>query len=133
MKCLQIGLFLIFFPACKKESNINKDPIYSKLIGKWVECGNKASTVEFRENGQIKIDRLLERSDFYVAHEVLYFNGNGINGTKWNQYGFIESKYSGSIRFGVGINENFDSIYSLYKTKINNSTTTNDYVYFTKE
>lgn len=133
MKYLKFILFLMLFYACKKESNINKDPIYSKLIGKWIECGNTSSTIEFKKNGQIKIDRLVERNDCYVAHEVLYFDGNGLNGTKWNQYGFIENEYSGNIRFGVGVNESFDSIYSLYKTKIDNTTTTNDYIFYVKE
>ncbi len=133
MNFIKYICFLMLFTACKKESNINVDPIYSKLIGKWVECGNTSSTIEFKKNGQIKIDRFLDRNDCYVAQEVLYFDGNGLNGTKWNHYGFVESKYSGKLRFGVGVNENFDSIYSLYKTKISNSTTTNDYIFFTRE
>lgn len=125
----------MLFTACNKDSSISKDPVYIKMIGKWVECGNKSSTIEFKKNGEVKIDRLLERNHYFKADVVIPRGLAKINEVPWNSYALNYAKNNSDFiyDFSFRVNNNWDSITIGYGTKIDNTTSTPDYLYYTKE
>lgn len=125
----------MLFTSCNKDSSISKDPVYIKMIGKWVECGNKSSTIEFKKNGEVKIDRLLERNRYFKADVVIPYGMEKINEVLWNSYALNDDQNNSDFLydFFFSVNNNWDSITILYGTKIDNTSSTFDYIYYTKE
>lgn len=122
----------MLFTACNKDSSISKDPVYIKMIGKWVECGNKSSTIEFRKNGQINIDRLVERNYCYFPVEIID-GGEDSDFPNWNSYVFVIYEDEMKKFSFYSINENCDSMFWSYGTIITNSTSSYDQIIYTKE
>lgn len=107
----------MLFTACNKDSSISKDPVYIKMIGKWVECENKLSSLEFKKNGQVKIVRFLERNlSFYPTRIISVDNPN----PTWDEYYFTD----GEARCGININDTWDTIRRNTYLTDNSSTST---------
>ena len=120
MKYMQYLIFCLVFVACNKEDRINNNPIYKKLIGKWVECENKLSSLEFKKNGQVKIVRFLERNlSLYPTRIISVDNPN----PTWDEYYFTD----GEARCGININDTWDTIRRNTYLTDNSSTSTSSF------
>lgn len=130
---MQYLIFCLVFVACNKEDRINKDPIYIKMRGKWTEINsNDPTTYEFSESGKVSIWRPVEREIIFYPNTITNSKGHiYINGAKWDYFGFTDGKTKADC--GFFINNNWDSICKDYGVKINNSTSTYEYVFYTKK
>jgi hypothetical protein len=130
MKFLVAIIISFSLLGCKKEKKINNDPIYLKMVGKWIECStSQPASISFLKSGKVNMERILERNVSFWTNRIynLQFTEN-IGGIDWNGYGFSDGKTSCSFY----VNSGWDTI-CKYQLKIENSTSSKEYVFYVKE